>query len=72
MNPFDIYAVRRPAVKKDWLFERITFLPNGGVSSETVRLNNMTNAQARTARAEYAAPNVTLCPLYSTKELGIV
>lgn len=71
MNPFDVYAVRRPVVKRDWVFERITYLPDGGVSSEMIRLDNMTSDQALEAKATYAAPDVTLCPLYSTKELGI-
>lgn len=71
MSPFDVYAVRRPVIKRDWIFERITHLPNGAVSSEMVRLDGMTSAQALEAKATYAAPNVTLCPLYTCKELGV-
>lgn len=63
MNPFDVYAVRRPA-RNDWSFERTTFLPNGGVSTEVVRLEQCTYQEACKERDAYNAPNVVCGVLY--------
>lgn len=106
MNPFDVYAVRRPAVKNgtrheydedgvcircrfdsvehhwlnrdipaeerqpapacpdDWAFERVTFLPDGGISTAVIRLEQRTYREACEGRDEYNAPGVVCGVLY--------
>lgn len=62
-SPFAVYAVKRP-VKHSWAFDRTTYLPNGGVSTEVVQVGRLTALEAKLLRATYAAPGVVCGVLY--------
>lgn len=66
MNPFDVYAVRRP-VKRSWSFERTTVLDDGTPFCETIEMDKKTRKEAEDYRATFQGIGVDLGPLYSTE-----
>lgn len=62
-SPFNVYAVKRPT-KRNWTFERVTFLPSGGISTELVQVMQCTYKEACKERDAYNAPGVMCGVLY--------